>query len=88
MSCCRPTRSSCCGNGGKHAGGVSIPQLPWRSAGCFQAKTPLLGHDKLDTTARYARVATGMIAGIKSPLDLLSQPCKKPEKNRKDQPPT
>jgi len=32
----------------------------------------LLGHDKLDTTARYARVATGMIAGIKSPLDLLS----------------
>src|SRR5450432_4860955 len=29
----------------------------------------LLGHDKLDTTARYARVATGMIAGIESPLD-------------------
>ena len=48
----------------------------------------LLGHNKLDTTARYARVATGMIAGIKSPLDLLSQPCKKPRKNRKDQPPT
>ncbi len=48
----------------------------------------LLGHDKLDTTARYARVATGMIASIKSPLDLLSQPCKKPKKNRKDQPPT
>jgi hypothetical protein len=42
----------------------------------------------LDTTARYARVATGMIAGIKSPLDLLSQPCKKPKKNSKDQPPT
>jgi site-specific recombinase XerD len=48
----------------------------------------LLGHDKLDTTARYARVATGMIAGIKSPLDLLSKPCRKPKKNRKDQPPT
>src|SRR5271168_4278726 len=47
----------------------------------------LLGHDKLDTTARYARVATGMIAGIESPLDLLSQPSKKPKKNRKDQPP-
>jgi site-specific recombinase XerD len=47
----------------------------------------LLGHDKLDTTARYARVATGMIAGIESPLDLLSQPRKKPKKNRKDQPP-
>ena len=46
-----------------------------------------LGHDKLDTTARYTRVATGMIAGIESPLDRLSQPRKKPRKSRKDQPP-
>ncbi|MGH8514340.1 MAG: tyrosine-type recombinase/integrase [Gammaproteobacteria bacterium] len=51
----------------------------------------LLGHDKLDTTARYTRVATGMIASIASPLDLLSQPRKKPrkvpEKTPKDPPP-
>jgi site-specific recombinase XerD len=31
----------------------------------------LLGHDKLETTARYARVATGMISAVESPLDEL-----------------
>ena len=43
----------------------------------------LLGHAKLDTTARYTRVATGMIASIQSPLDLLSQPRKKSRKTRR-----
>ena len=47
----------------------------------------VLGHDKLDTTARYTRVATGMIAGIESPLDLLSRPRKKHKKSRMEPPP-
>jgi site-specific recombinase XerD len=43
----------------------------------------LLGHAKLDATARYTRVATGMIANIESPLDLLTQSRKKPRRSRK-----
>ena len=42
----------------------------------------LLGHSKLTTTARYARVATGMIAAVDSPLDDLNQNKRKKGKPR------
>jgi integrase/recombinase XerD len=50
----------------------------------IRAIQALLGHDKLETTARYTRVATGMISAIESPLDLLSVPRGKPKKSRKE----
>ena len=34
----------------------------------------LLGHTKLETTARYAHVAVGMISAVESPLDRLARP--------------
>src|SRR6202163_658800 len=47
----------------------------------------LLGHSKLDATARYTRVATAMISAVESPHDLLSEPRRKPNKTRREQPP-
>jgi len=46
----------------------------------------LLGHSKLETTARYARVATGLISSVESPLDQLSER-KRAKKRDKDAPP-
>ena len=37
-----------------------------------------LGHAKLETTALYTRVATGLIAKIESPLDRLDVNLTKP----------
>ena len=53
----------------------------------------LLGHAKPETTARYAHVATGMIAEVESPLDRLSRPKRKRPKKahrsrEEDQPST
>lgn len=47
----------------------------------------LLGHSKLEATARYTQVATGMISTVESPLDLLSQPGKRAKRRGRRWPP-
>jgi site-specific recombinase XerD len=44
----------------------------------------LLGHSKLDTTARYTRVATGRIATIDSPLKQLGSKHRRLKKKRRN----
>ena len=45
----------------------------------------VLGHDKLDSTARYTRVATGRIAAIESPITELESRRKKRQAKTKRQ---
>jgi site-specific recombinase XerD len=47
----------------------------------------LLGHSKLETTARYSRVAIGLIAKIESPLEGLSAPRRRRTKRDSEEPP-
>ena len=47
----------------------------------------LLGQETLETTARYTRVATGMISKIESPLDGRSAPRRKRTRRDTEEPP-
>jgi site-specific recombinase XerD len=46
----------------------------------------MLGHSKLDVTARYTQVATKMIAKVESPLDLLAPTPRKGAKDKIPEP--
>ena len=46
----------------------------------------LLGNERLETTARYSRVATGTIAKIEGPLDGLSAPRRKRARRDPEEP--
>jgi site-specific recombinase XerD len=46
----------------------------------------LLGHSKPETTARYSRVAIGMIAKIESPLEGLRAPRRRRAKRDSEEP--
>ena len=46
----------------------------------------MLGHSKLDVTARYTQVATKMIAKVESPLDLLAPTPRREAKDRVPEP--
>ena len=46
----------------------------------------MLGHSKLDVTARYTQVATKMIAKVENPLDLLAPTPRKGTKDRVPEP--
>ena len=47
----------------------------------------LLGHSKPETTARYSRVAIGLIAKIESPLEGLHAPRRRRAKRDSAEPP-
>jgi site-specific recombinase XerD len=47
----------------------------------------LLGHCKLETTAHYASVATGIIAAVASPIGDLSGKAAKPKTRRRQKEP-
>jgi integrase/recombinase XerD len=46
----------------------------------------LLGHSKLEATARYTQVATGMISSVESPFDLLAEPGKRVKRKGRRKP--